>query len=40
MTEPLTVDRVGVPADVTATARLGTKGGSDHRPIIANITKE
>jgi endonuclease/exonuclease/phosphatase family metal-dependent hydrolase len=40
--EPLTVDRIGVPSDVKATARLGTNGGSNHRPVIAtlSITKE
>lgn len=40
--EPLTVDRIGVPAGVKATARLGTNGGSNHQPVIAtlSITKE
>jgi len=36
--EPLTVDRIGVPADIKATARLGTRGGSNHQPVIAKLS--
>lgn len=36
-TDPLTIDRIGVPESVTGVAELGTKAGSDHQPVIAHL---
>lgn len=36
-TDPLTIDRIGVPASVKGVVELGTKAGSDHQPVIAHL---